>query len=142
MQNFTNMLSSFNYHKLIDKPTRIVKERGLVKSATLIDNIYTNSNDWDKGLNGLLHLDQSIGLDHKAIFTIIPIEITVKKSLYRTQRDFSKQNIASLNKTLKNKNWIDLYNIASADEACTFFINYVTHMFYICCPEKNLLSNI
>ena len=38
-QDFINIFSSFNYHKLITQPTRIVRETGYIKSATLLDNI-------------------------------------------------------------------------------------------------------
>ena len=34
-----------------------------IKSATLIDNIYTNINDWNDGISGVLHSDDSIGND-------------------------------------------------------------------------------
>ena len=41
-----------------------------IKSATLIDNIYTNINDWNDGRSGVLHSDHIIGNDHKIIFSI------------------------------------------------------------------------
>ena len=65
---FINILSSFDYHKLINKPTRVVMAGCTIKSATLIDNIYTNINDWNDGISGVLHSDDSIGNDHKIIF--------------------------------------------------------------------------
>ena len=104
VQNFVNIMSTFHYHKLIDQPTRIVKEGHIIKSSTLIDNIYTNSTDYDSGLNGLLHTDEVIGVDHKAIFTIRPNTNQHKSPKYRTQRDFSIKNVAKLKKHSNQRN--------------------------------------
>ena len=56
-----------------------------IKSATLIDNIYTNINDWNDGIRGVLHSDDSIGNDHKIIFSIrinsgLPKYIKIQKT--------------------------------------------------------------
>ena len=48
-QDFINTFSSFNYHKLITQPTRIVRETGHIKSATLLDNIYVSNKSWEDG---------------------------------------------------------------------------------------------
>ena len=69
-QGFINLLSSFDYHKLINKPTRVVMAGCTIKSVMFIDNIYININDWNDGISGVLHLDDSIGNDHKIIFPI------------------------------------------------------------------------
>ena len=69
-QDFINIFSSFDYHKLINKPTRVVMAGCTMKSAMLIDNIYTNINDWNDGISGDLHSDDIIGNDHKIIFSI------------------------------------------------------------------------
>ena len=63
MQEFSNIFSTFYYHKLINLPTR---ERN--QSTTLLDNIYTNITDcYDTGTSGILKfLAQS---DHYPIFT-------------------------------------------------------------------------
>ena len=84
MQNFSNIFSTFYYHKLINLPTRERKQ-----SSTLLDNIYTNIPDcYDTGTSGILKfLTQS---DHYPIFTIRntkplpkPIEY-IKKIIIRT----------------------------------------------------------
>ena len=83
MQDFSNICSTFYYHKLINLPTRERKQ-----SSTLLDNIikYTNIPDcYDMGTSGILRfLTQS---DHYPILTIrnrktvtIPIEYTKKKN--------------------------------------------------------------
>ena len=51
MQNFSNIFSTFYYHKLINLPTRERKQ-----SSTLLDNIYTNIPDcYDTGTSGILN---------------------------------------------------------------------------------------
>ena len=69
-QDFINTFSSFNYHELITQPTRIVRETGHIKWATLLDNIYVSNKNWENGFSGILHTDESLDMDHKAIFTI------------------------------------------------------------------------
>ena len=66
-----------------------------IKTATLIDNIYTNSTNWETSTNGILHSDLIIGTDHKAIFTIIPNTDIPNPPIYRPQRDFSIKNITN-----------------------------------------------
>ena len=92
-QDFINILSSFDYHKLINKPTRVVMAGCTIKSATLIDYIYTNINDWNDGISGVLHSDDSIGNDHKIIFSIRINSELPKYKKYRKQRDLSLKNV-------------------------------------------------
>ena len=54
-----------------------------IKSATLIDNMCTNINDWNDGISGVLHSDDSIGNDHKIIF---PPRINNELPKYKKQR--------------------------------------------------------
>ena len=64
MQEFTNLFSTYYFHKLINISTRERKQ-----SSSLIDNIYTNIPDcYVTGTSGILkYLTQS---DHYPIFTI------------------------------------------------------------------------
>ena len=75
-----------------------------IKSATLIDNIYTNINDWNEGISGVLHSDDIIGNDHKIIFYIrINSELPYYKK-YRKQRDFSLKICSPLESFTRTKN--------------------------------------
>ena len=86
-QYFIHVFSSFDYHKLINKPTRVVMAGCTIKSATLNDNIYIN--ECNDGINGVLHSDDIMGNDHEIIFSIrINSELPCYKK-YRKQRDFS-----------------------------------------------------
>ena len=60
IHDFINTNSSFHYHKLINQPTRIILHKNSIKTATLIDNIYTNSTNWETSTNGILHSDLNI----------------------------------------------------------------------------------
>ena len=49
MQEFSNIFSTFYYHKLINLPTRV-----RTQTSTLLDNIYTNIPDcYDTGISGI-----------------------------------------------------------------------------------------
>ena len=86
IQDFSNLLLSNSYFPLIHKPTRIVK-----KSASLIDNMYTNYT-YDSCNCGILCSDLS---DHFSVFCIIGcLTITDNKLSTITKRNFSNKNIA------------------------------------------------
>ena len=71
--NFVELLFSFDMYPLINKPTRISFD-----TATLIDNIFTNS--YRDNLTGILINDIS---DHFPIFTVIQTESSKKKQLHQ-----------------------------------------------------------
>ena len=103
-QDCIYLFSSFGYQKLISKPTRVVKEGCTIKSSMLIDNIYTNINDWNDGISGVLHSDDVIGNDHKIIFYIRTNSALPKfKKKQNTKRLLSKKCVLSL-KVLYIKN--------------------------------------
>ena len=131
-----NTFSSFNYHKLITQPTRIVRETGHIKSATLLDNIYVSNKNWEDGFSGILHTDENLGLDHKAIFTIRENACIPKMPEYRILRDICIRNVFKLKKCYKNKDWNELYALELARDASSFFIRFLQDLFVICCPEK------
>ena len=95
-----NLNSLFRYYKLFTQPTRIIMNQSNIKSATLIDNIYTNSTDWKNGLRGILHSDEIIGNDLKSIFAILPTFSALKSPQFRTQRDFSIKKYKQTKKSI------------------------------------------
>ena len=107
-----------------------------IKSATLLDNFYTSTKNWEDGPTGILKTDESLGLDHKAIFTITKNVSIPKLPEYRVQRDLCAKSIYKLNECYKNKDWNELYALETARDSCSFFILFVNNMFLICCPEK------
>ena len=137
-QDFINAFASFNYHKLITQPTRVVSKMSHIKSATLLDNFYTSTKNWEDGFTGILNTDESLDLDHKAIFTITENASIPKLPEYGVQRDLCTKNIYKLNECYKNKDWNELYALETARDSCSFFILFVNNMFLICCPEKSI----
>ena len=88
MQDFSNIFSTFYYHKLINLPSSERKQ-----SSTLLDKIYTNISDcYDTGTSGILHfLTQS---DHYPIFTIRNNKSITKSIKYTKKRIHNNQNIS------------------------------------------------
>ena len=76
--NFINQLLSSAFYPLISKPTRMTN-----KTATLIDNIFTNRINEDR-ISGILFSDIS---DHLPIFTIYKnSNIKTHKKLYYKEK--------------------------------------------------------
>ena len=111
-----------------------------IKSATLLDHFYTSIKNWEDGFTGILNTDESLGLDHKAIFTITENASILKMPEYRVQRDLCTKNIYKLNECYKNKDWNELYALETARDSCSFFILFVNNIliFLICCLEKSV----
>ena len=102
MQEFSNIFSSYYYHKLIDLPSR---QRN--QCFSLLDNIYTNIADcYNTGSSGILKfLTQS---DHYPIFTIRKCKKPEEPVKSITKRIHNEQNISHYKKLLKNTNWTTL----------------------------------
>ena len=113
IQEFTNLFLSNSFLPLIDKPTRITG-----KSATLIDNMYTNFST-NTCHTGISCTDFS---DHFLIFCIFD-KLSVKKikppSL--TKRIYNAKNIAQFSRSLHNQNWDCVFNEFTAQGAFQFF---------------------
>ena len=95
MHDFSNISSTYYYHKLINLPTR---ER--IQSSTLLYNIYTNILDcYDNGSSGILRfLTQS---DHYQIFAVRKQLLPDEPKQYIIKRIHNQQNIAHFRKYLK-----------------------------------------
>ena len=114
MQDFANLLSSNSFLPLIDKSTRITG-----RSASLIDNIYTNCSLADCD-SGILCTDFS---DHFPIFCFIN-NLPLNKSKYTLikKRTYNAKNIARFNNnSLINQNWDYVFNGPTAQGAFTAF---------------------
>ena len=99
---FLNILSTHALHPCIDKPTRIT-----ASSATLIDNIFTNTLD-QGNQSGILYYDVS---DHLPIFVISSFSQNKKctKPKVIEYRKESVENIKALNNDLIKEQWLDIY---------------------------------
>ena len=145
MQDFSNIFSTFYYHKLINLPTRERKQ-----SSTLLDNIYTNIPDcYDTGTSGIFtFLTQS---DHYPIFTIIIVNkeleliniwliankltVNIKKTHYMMfHRTRIKYNIRDI--TINGKNVAYTKNTKFLDVIIDNKLTWSDHSIYI----KNKIS--
>ena len=124
IHDFSNILSTYYYHKLINIPTRERKQ-----SSTLLDNIYTNIPDcYDSGTSGVLRfLTQS---DHFLIFTMRNNVLTHELIKYITKRIHNQQNIALFRKHLKSANWttMGIYQIKPISQSFTMFMDTILHI--------------
>ena len=130
MQDFSNILSTYYYHKLINIATRERKQ-----SSTLLDNIYTNIPDcYETGSSGVLRfLTQS---DHYPIFTVRNNELPSEQIKYITKRIHNQQNIALFRKHLKSSNWttLGIYQIKPISKLFTIFMDTIQQYFNVSFP--------
>ena len=134
MHDFSNIFSTYYYHKLINLPIRERKQ-----SSTLLDNIYTNIPDcYDNGSSGILRfLTQS---NHYSIFTVRKQLLQDELKQYITKIIHNQQNIAHFRKYSKKYNWaaMGIYENKSISELFKLLMNTIVHYFHLSVPlEKN-----
>ena len=131
--SFIEHMYSNSFIPLINKPTRVTD-----RSATLIDNIFTNSICDTNILQGLLVTDLS---DHFPVFAIFT-EIAHCKSNtdeYIFKRIFSPEKISSFCSALGTTNWNDLYcNIRDPQAAFTYFHTNFVRLYNKFFPLKKI----
>ena len=93
--DFIDALFMNYFVPLINKPTRIRE-----KSATLIDNIFTNNVD-SNSFQGILYTDVS---DHLPVFCILDSEVSAEPE-YVTKRSLSEKNIIRI-RYRNRKSWL------------------------------------
>ena len=134
IQDFTNIMSSNYFHKLINIATR---ER---RSASLLDNIYTNIPDCDDTCNSgvLRFLTQS---DHYPIFTIRNNIEPPKLKTTIMKRNQSNKNISNFKKCINKTNWNQLLDINNTQSGFTLFVNAITTAYNECFPLESIKIN-
>ena len=138
INDFINLLYSASFYPLIDKPTRVT-----TKSATLIDNIFTNCLDL-RITPGILFTDIS---DHFPIFQIInspnSLNDRTKAPKFYTKRKINKSTLASLGIKLCNTNWDEVYTNSSADGSFNHFMGKFSSTYNECLPvtKSKIKSN-
>lgn len=129
--DFLNTLYSCSYFPTITKPSRITKT-----SATLIDNILTNSLT-SPCTSGLLVTDIS---DHLPIFHIIEYVCNRDKKIEyekRKCRKFNRKNIDSFKHVLSEETWDCVQNNTNANSAYCDFMQIFNSHFDTCFPLSN-----
>ena len=100
---FIDVMYSFQCFPLISRPTRITP-----RSATLIDNIFTNNiDDLNASINGILVTDIS---DHFPIFHINYAYTTDEIESYFITRIYSEKNKQLFQETISALDWNNLHN--------------------------------
>ena len=124
--NFLDILSSYGLFPSIKIPTRITP-----RSATLIDNIFTNTSD-NENNSGVISFDVS---DHMPIFMIsskLKFKNVRKQKKIKVRKENS-QNISALNKDLEREGWQDVYSQNDVNKAYEAFINKLIYYY-----DKNI----
>lgn len=115
---FLNVLFSSYFHPLICKPTRVTN-----KTATLIDNIFTNSFDYESN-SGILCTDIS---DHFPIFNL-NLGISGSSRMFADKpsyRKFSEMNIDRFKSMIEHTTWDDIYIQHDAELAYHLFFSNI-----------------
>ena len=131
---FLEIMYSFSYFPLINKPTRIKKD-----SATLIDNIFCNTFSKDIVVDsGIFFTDIS---DHFPIFSINSYGKSSDSVRYVRKRIFNNTNIQKFVNQISMINWDDVLHCQDAQEAFTKLYNHITHCFNVCFPLVKVKLN-
>ena len=112
---FLDLMYSCSFLPLIHKPTRVTD-----KTATLIDNIFTNDLQINENIfNGILMTNIS---DHFPIFHIVKsFTFTVENNSF-TKRKINEENILCFKEKLSMKNWDEI--LAIEDTQCAYDLFY------------------
>ena len=126
---FIDQLHSNSLISLINKPTRVKKQ-----SATLIDNIFTNSlNDMDHTIQGIIYSDIS---DH---FPIIHINYSFRASNLDSDivvRNLSQRNKQAFCRAVSEVDWRPLYISGNAQESFTWFHSTLSRLYNKHLPKQ------
>jgi hypothetical protein len=127
VKDFVNLMYLHSFQPIINRPTRITES-----SATLIDNIWTNSVINNKYNYGILISDLS---DHFPIYSIENLNIknfTCQK--HKIKRNFCLSNVNKLITDLDNLNWQNVLNTHDVDGAFNLFYDIFISALNKACP--------
>ena len=124
---FIDTMLGMGYIPLINKPTRVQ-----AKTATLIDNIFTNDMQCIDSLSGIYVTDIS---DHYPIFHVCAKRLTSNTGTV-TKRQFNESNIARFCTQLKSHDWSQLYATQDVETSYTYFDSTFKTYFDVCFPFK------
>ena len=122
---------SHSLFPVITKPTRVTS-----KSATLIDNIFTNNIfQADKVLTGILHSDIT---NHYPIFHISQDHVSHNEDQYIKRRISSPENIVNFTNKLNEHNWDHVLSNQDPQSAYSAFIKDYVDIYNSCFPIKTI----
>lgn len=124
---YLDIINQYNYHCLIDLPTRITPT-----SQTCIDHILVNFN-YSEISSGTLLKDTS---DHFPVFAII-YKNNINPKLNTYKRLYKNLQVDKIRKDLLEVDWQELvYNIRDADTAYDNFVTKTLDVFNVWAPIK------
>lgn len=127
--NFIDMMFEYGFIPCINKPTRVTS-----KSATLIDNIFTNNYcSFDSAINGILYTDVS---DHFPIFHIDVLSSVDNGPKYVQKRDFNKIAIEKFNNLIAEVDWNDVMSSDDTKNAYSLFHRKFSCLYDECFPLR------
>lgn len=133
--DFITTMYSMNLFPIITKPSRITTH-----SATLIDNIFTNTIEGNT-LSGLLVCDIS---DHLPIFTVYRSDYSAKSKAKETiyyRRIRTEESINGLKNDLIMQNWECVYGEENVDHAYDAFLSTFEILYNKNCPLQKCCQN-
>lgn len=132
VQTFLDLFNSSSFIPLIDKPTRVTAE-----SASLIDNIFTNSL-LDSHLAGILVADIS---DHYPVFCFSESVKSERGSETVIFRPFTETTKQAFREAILSANMTSVLLESNAQQAYTAFAQIVSDAFQRCFPLKRRPPN-
>ena len=111
--DFVDLLHSHSFISLINRPTRITST-----TATLIDNIFTNSTNIENSFQGLLVTDVS---DYLPIFCVDLEKSDCVKEDFIYRRNMSQRSKLAFRDDLANLDWNEMYHLSDTQAAFGWF---------------------
>ena len=127
---FLEIMFSNMFVPLINKPTRVGKT-----SATIIDNILTNSKHFDSCLSGIFYTDIS---DHFPVFYIDNSLSISDDDTYIIKRSYSARNVENFKNDLSAMIWDEVLTIEDPQSAYTLFFKKLSDAYNKCFPLKKV----
>ena len=120
-QLLESLLSSFGLYSTVNFPTRI-----FMNSATLIDNIYINTNKFTYTIQPLIN-----GIsDHNAQIIVLPnISGNVQNFCYTQIRSFDNESLRSFTELLSYENWEEVFQDSNVNIIFNRFLDIYLKIF-------------
>lgn len=128
--DFVELMFSYFYMPLINKPTRIKND-----SATLIDNILCNDVMYMESNNGILCTDIS---DHFPVFSVMKAKREQANPEYIIKRIVNDVNIQKFKDKLSTIDWGNLIGNNGCQEAFSLFHSTFIRLYEECFPLKKI----
>ena len=119
---FMDTMYGNSYINLINRPTRVTS-----KSATIIDNIFTNNFDANmNSFSGILTTDIT---DHFSIFHVFKSNICTTEDAFYLTRKFSQKNKELFKQSIDQTNWDELLPKEGAQISFTLFHRHIISLY-------------